>query len=112
MTHDIKVLTAWILVCVIMAAIGTTAVPILYSFFPWRLRPIGKLFMLQSISFALAIDLTVLFFLWPPENILVLFWINAAVFTFISVTSMSMAIWFATKMCIYPKKGAQDASSE
>lgn len=112
MTHDIKVLTAWILVCVIIAAIGTTAVPILYSFFPWRSRPIGKLFMLQSVSFALAIDLTVLFFLWPTSNILVLFWINAAVFTFISTTSISMAVWFVTRMRIYSKKGTEDASSE
>lgn len=104
MTHNVDVLTAWILVCVIVAAIGTTAVPILYSFFPWRSRPIGKLFMLQSISYALAIDLTVLFFLWPTDNILVLFWINAAVFTFISMTSISMAIWFVTRMCLYTSK--------
>jgi hypothetical protein len=113
MTHDIKVLTAWIFACVLVAAVGTTLVPILYAFFPWRMRPIGKLFMLQSIAFALAIDLTALFMLWPTQNILLLFWLNAFIFTFIAGVSISLAVWFLTKMCIYPrKKDRQDAASQ
>lgn len=112
MTHDIEVLKAWILVCVVIASIGATSVPVLYSFFPWRLRPIGKLFMLQSISFALALDFTVVFNVWPPKNILVLFWVNAFVFTFIAASTTSMAVWFASRMCLYPKKGTEDVPAE
>lgn len=109
MTHDIDVLTAWILVCVIIAAIGTTLVPFIYAFFPWRLRPIGKLFMLQSVSFALAMDITALFMLWPIKNILVLFWIDAFALTFIALTSIAMALWLLSKMFLYTKKDNNDA---
>lgn len=115
MTDDIKVLTMWIFICVVIASIGTTAVPILYAFFPWRLRPIGKLFMLQSISFALAIDLTALFLVWPLDNVQVLFWINALVFTFIAATTASMATWLLrmlVRMCRPKKEGNENVSAE
>lgn len=112
MTQDMKVLTAWIFLCVLLAAVGTTTVPIIYSFYPWRLRPIGRLFMLQSISFALATDLTAMFMLWPPNNLLVMFWINALVFSFIAVTTLSTAIWLLARMWYIIKKGKQNATSE
>lgn len=111
MTNDVKVLTVWILICAFIAALGTTAVPILYAFYPWRLRPIGRLFMLQSISFALAMDLTVAFAIWTPKNILVLFWINAFVFTFIAGTTTTMAVWLAMMMGLYSKKKGNDNAS-
>ena len=89
---DIDVLAVWILICVIVAAIGTTAVPILYSFSPWRSHLLGQLFMLQAISFALAVDFTALFAVWSPKNILVMFWVNTIVFTAIAVSTSSLAL--------------------
>lgn len=68
--------------------------------------------MLQSVAFALALDLTVAFNIWPVKNIIVLFWANAFVFTFIAAATTSMAIWFASKMHLYPKKGAEDVPAE
>lgn len=93
MTHDQEVLSQLILADLIIAAIGTTAVPILYSFSAWRSRRLGQLFMLQAISFAAAIDFTALFAFWHPNNIYILFWINAVVFTGIAI-STSLLAWF------------------
>lgn len=91
MTHDVNILRQWILVCLIIAAIGTTTVPILYAFFPWRSRRLGQMFMLQAISFAAAIDLTALFAFWNPKNELVLFWVNAIVLTGIAISTSALA---------------------
>lgn len=109
MPKDIEALRHWIFVCVVVASAATTAVPFIYSFFPWRLRPIGKLFMIQSISFALAMDVTALFMMWPTDNILLLFWIDALVLTFIAASSALMAIWLVGRM-IQAKKGDRDDS--
>lgn len=47
--------------------------------------------MLQALSFAAAIDLTALFAFWTPKSILVLFWVNAIVFTGISISTSALA---------------------
>lgn len=92
MTLDLdELLSMWILACIIIAAIGTTTVPILYSCFPWRTRRLGRMFMLQALSFAAAIDLTALFSFWTPKSILVLFWVNAIVFTGIAISTSALA---------------------
>lgn len=93
MSENIEFLGMWILICTIVAAVGTTAVPVLYAFSPWRSRRLGQLFMLQAVAFAMAIDLTVLFEIWRPINILVLFWVNAVVFTFIASSTSALAIF-------------------
>ena len=93
MTRDITVLREWIRVAGIICAICTTAVPIIYSFSPWRSRALGKLFMLQAISFALAIDISVLFSIWIPTDILVVFWVDAIVLTAVAVSTASLAIF-------------------
>lgn len=102
MTQDIKVLTTWILICVFVAAVGSTAVPILYAFSNWRARRLGQLFMLQAVAFAIAIDFTFLFNIWTPKSILVLFWLNALVFTFIAASTTALT-WYMWKLN-HPKK--------
>lgn len=102
MTHNLEVLTVWILFCVFIAALGATAVPILYSFSKWRERRLGQLFMLQAVSFALAIDFTFLFNIWTPKSILVLFWLNALVFTMIAISTSALA-WLMWRLN-HPKK--------
>lgn len=92
MTHDIHVLTTWIHIVVVIAAICTTVVPVLYSFFPWRTRRIGQVFMLQAVSFAVAMDLTALFSYWHPSDILVVFWVDAFILTAISVSTAAFAV--------------------
>ena len=94
MTRDVDVLRAWINVVIIITAICVTTVPIIYSFSQWQLRPVGKLFMWQAISFASAFDIGVLFTIWHPDA-LVIFWVSALVYTGIagSTSSMAFYIW-------------------
>lgn len=92
MTHELAVLLLWIRVVAIIASICTTAVPIMYSFSPWRSRLIGKLFMLQAIAFAVAMDLTALFSFWHPRDILVVFMIDASVLTAVAASTAALTI--------------------
>jgi hypothetical protein len=95
MTHNIHVLLVWIRVCVCIAAVSTTAVPTIYAFSPWWKRRLGQIFMLKATSFALTLDLTVLFIFWHPKNILIYFWTEAIAFTMISISTSLQAfmIW-------------------
>jgi hypothetical protein len=102
MTRDVEVLRAWLLVVVVIAAIGATAVPIIYSFLPWTRHRIGPPFMLQAVALAGAIDMTVLFAFWRPDDILVIFWAQALVFTGIAV-STSTLVWVTIRMR-YPNR--------
>lgn len=95
MTDDIELLTKWLQGCLILAAIFTTLFPVLYSFFPWTSTLLGKLLMFQGISFALAVDTTLLFQFWVPSHIMVIFWINAIVYTMLAASTalMSWKLW-------------------
>lgn len=103
--YDIDFLTGWILGCVIVAAIGATAVPILYSFSPWRSRRLGQLFMLQALAFAAAVDLNVIFAFWTPSNVLVMFGIEAFIFTAIAISTSALS-WLMWRLN-HPKKERQ-----
>jgi hypothetical protein len=92
MTHDIAVLQEWMLVVIVIAALGSTAVPVLYFFTGWRKRLLGRLFMFQSLAFAMAMDLTLLFQFWKPTNILLIFWISVVVLTLIAASTIALAI--------------------
>lgn len=96
LTHDIDVLTQWIRVVLWISAICTTSLPMLYAFYPWRSTRLGRLFMLMAFSFATAIDLTLLFQYWMPKNILVVFWVDAIVFSLIAISTslMTWKIWY------------------
>jgi hypothetical protein len=97
--EDVETLRFWIRVMCVVASIGTTAVPILYAFSPWRTRLFGRLFMLQALSFAAAIDLTTLFAFWQPKNILVVFWIDVIVLTAIAVSTslLTLMMWLVPR---------------
>jgi hypothetical protein len=92
-TRDINVLREWIRVVSFITAICTTAVPIIYSFSPWRSRVLGKLFMLQAISFAVAIDVSATFSIWRPSDILVIFWVDAIILTAVAASTASLTIF-------------------
>jgi hypothetical protein len=109
MTKDIHVLTAWIKYATIVAAICTTSVPIIYSFSPWWTSRLGLLFMFQAVSFAVALDLSAMFFIWHPSDILIIFWTDAIVLTAISVSTSLLAI-FILGMNHPKRKGKHDAS--
>lgn len=95
MTHDIETLTNILKVFLWVAAFFATSFPVLYMFSPWYSTNLGRLLMLQSVSFALAIDLTVLFTVWQPENILIYFWVQVFVFGFIAIATglLTYGLW-------------------
>src|SRR4051812_47633615 len=97
MTHDLESLEHWLRVCLIVAAICTTAFPILWAFSSWYSTQLGRVLMLQAVAFALAIDLTLFFQYYTPtnENIMFVFWTNAIVFTLIAVATL----WLTYVMC-------------
>lgn len=92
MPEDIETLRLWIRIVLIITAICTTSVPVLYAFSPWRSRLFGRLFMLQAISFAVAMDLSVLLSFWQPKNILIIFWINAIILSGIAASTAALAV--------------------
>lgn len=93
MTHNVETLRLWIHIATAIAAACTTSVPVLYSFFPWRSRLLGRLFMLQACSFAAAMDLSTVLQLWKPTNVLLAFWTDVIVITAIAVSTLLMAIF-------------------
>lgn len=93
MTHDLEVLRAWIRIVLLITCVAVTSFPILYSFTPWKSRPVGRLLMFQGIAFAVAVDVSYAMAYWRPLDILVLFWINAIILTLISLATSLMSIW-------------------
>jgi hypothetical protein len=112
MTHDIHTLTEWIRVVALIAATCTTMVPILYLFFPWRSRLIGRIFMLQALSFAAVIDLSTLFSFWHPDDILLVFWIDAIVLTAVAVSTFAFAVLLWSVRPFLKKKDNLDAAEQ
>jgi hypothetical protein len=87
-----------ILAFAIVAALCTTAFPILYAFFPWRSTLLGKMLMLQAVAFALAMDGTVIFNLWMPSlNVGVV--IEVIVFGLIAISTAALTalMWKANR---------------
>lgn len=110
MTHDIHTLVAWIRVVALITSTCTTMVPILYLFFPWRTRLIGRIFMLQALSFAAVIDLSTLFSYWHPDNILLVFWADAIVLTAVAVSTFAFTVLLWSVRPFLKKKDDTDAS--
>jgi len=96
MPHDVDTLRAWIHIVLLIAAGCTTSVPFIYSFSPWYKSSLGRLFMLQAVSFATAMDLSATFAWWTPTDILILFWVDALVLTSVAFSTAALAylIWW------------------
>lgn len=86
MTTDVETLRMYMRGALIFAAIGCTAWPVLYSFSPWRSRPIGKLLMLQAVVIAAVFDISVIFSFWAPQSISLIFWTNMILLLGIGIT--------------------------
>ena len=108
--ENIDHLVFWLRVVCVICCVTTTAVPLLYAFTPWRSRLFGRLFMLQAISFAAAIDLTTLFAFWRPENILVVFWVDIVVLSGIALSTSTLTIMMIAIPIMQRKKVDPDDS--
>lgn len=112
MTRDIETLKFWLRIVCVIAAIGTSAVPILYAFSPWRTRLFGKIFMLQALSFAACIDLITLFAFWTPKDILIVFWVYVIVLSAVAVSSLMLAALMAMAPRLERRKGEKNNVSK
>lgn len=91
-TQDNEVMMLMIVVFLGIAAFCTTAFPALYLLFPWKSTLLGKLLMLQGVAFALAMDATLLFWFWVPDNIQLILWLNVFVFGLIAVATGALTV--------------------
>lgn len=91
MTRDIETLTQILKWFLFAAAIAGTAFPLIYAFSPWWSETLGRLLMFSAASFALALDTTVLFYFWQPDEILIYFWVQVVVFGLIAVSKSLLA---------------------
>jgi hypothetical protein len=104
-THDVQTLRHYLFIVVAVAAGGVTAIPIVYSFAPWWKSKLGIKFMALAVSFAITLDVTVLFQFWKPSSILVLFWTECTIFTLIAAAAWPLA-WLMLRMRRPSKKGS------
>lgn len=93
----------WIRIFVVGAAICATSVPVIYAFYPWRTRGLGKVFMLQAFTFAVTMDISALFSFWRPRNLLFVFIVDLLILLGIGVSTLTMAL-FIWKLN-HPRKG-------
>ena len=79
-------------ICLAIAAICTTLVPLVYALTPWHESHLGRAFMTQAIAFALAMDLTVLARQWQPSNLRVLIWMQVLTYLFVAMATFGVAL--------------------
>lgn len=106
MTRDIETLQLWIRIVAVIASVCTTTLPIVYSTFPWRTRLIGRLFMLQTMSLALTVDVSTMFAFWKPKDVLIVFWVDALMLTLLAISAILMA-FFMLKLRSHSLKGEE-----
>lgn len=100
MTRDLETLQQWLKICLLVAAICTTAFPLLWAWSPWWQTLLGRLMMLQAIAFAAAVDITAFFQYygsdaWFAKHILFIFWLNAIVFALIALATLLLTVTMA-----------------
>lgn len=88
MNSDAQSLSAWVMACLIIASICTTAFPVLYFFSGrWYADHVGRALMGQSIAFAVALDLTLLLKFWHPHPHHIVYVIAVIAYTAIAATT-------------------------
>jgi hypothetical protein len=93
---DVQTLLTWIRVVETIAAVCTTAVPVIYFFTGWNTRTLGRLFMWQATSSAAAKDAAVIFMFWRPKTpgaIVTVLWLDAVILTAIAGSTFSLAFY-------------------
>lgn len=90
-TRDMELAVILGRLILIVASITTTSFPVLYLFSPWYKTPLGRAFMLESATLALAIWLkfTLTFFLADgPRGFLL--WTNVVILTLITIATSGL----------------------
>jgi hypothetical protein len=95
MSVDIDTIRTYLRVCMIIAAVCTTAFPLLYAFSPWYRSVLGRALMIQAIGFALILDITAFYTLVDGENVKVKLWVYTFGFTYIALAAafLTSRLW-------------------
>ena len=95
MNYNVAHMMKWVEFFLFMAAITTTAFPVLYAFSPWYKSLLGRLIMTQATTLAVAMNLTLYFHFWTPTDIRVALLINIIVVAAIGITSglLTWMLW-------------------
>lgn len=94
---NIDTVLQWTQTFLAIAAICTTAFPLLYLFSPWYRSQLGRAVMIQSVSVALALDVSAVYQFWTfTTNLRTIMIINVGVLALISVASL-----YQTTMLVY-----------
>lgn len=110
MVRFVDELIDWMYIVIGIAAFFTTLFPILYASSPWYKSALGRIFMVQSIALAMAVDATLLTRVWVPTHPVGVFLMDASIFTLIAITSASLTYQMWTLN--HPKNGDNDESDE
>lgn len=110
--QDTEALEQWILICLIVASVCTTMFPLIWAFSRWWSTLLGRLLMLQAIAFSVAIDLTLFFQFWEPtpDDIMLIFWLNAIVFGLIAISTLLLTLTMV-RMNYIRRKRKKEASN-
>lgn len=89
MPQDLETVMAITRTMGVIAAVCVSTFPALYMFSPWYSSPVGRAVMIQSLSVALAIDISIVFqFIDAPDDLLTILIINVVVLGFICLASL------------------------
>ena len=98
----------WLKIVSVVTAVCVTAFPVLYLFSPWYRSQLGRAVMLQSVSVAFAIDISVTYQFWRfTTDLQKLLYVNLGILIFIAATS----VYLTAMLIIYnftPQKEKAD----
>ena len=106
MNEQIAMFEQWFRVCLFITAVCTTIFPTLWAFSPWHETVVGRLIMIRSIAFALAMDLMLYHLLWGqnPRFKMMHYLLEAIVFGVISIVSVLLTHTMLNRNYFYNRK--------
>jgi hypothetical protein len=93
MPKDMETVIEYIKIMLVVTGICVSLFPILYLFSPWYRSHLGRAVMIQSMSVAFAIDISVVRAYWLQDmTVTALFLLNLVILAFIAGASMYLVV--------------------
>ncbi len=93
MPRDIQTVIHIIRIFLVITAVCVTSFPLLYLFSPWYRSNLGRAMMIQSVSVAFAVDISVVRSYWATEwSLTAILIVNVLTLSFISVASLFLTL--------------------
>jgi hypothetical protein len=111
MAQDPGDLLHWLHAILIITAILATCFPLIYGTTAWYETMLGRILMLQGVSFALLFDTIMVFTYWQPLNITIQMWIYIGLFIFLALAK-SLMIYMVWKLNFRQRFGVSKAKEK